>query len=203
MSSSKAVSASEKSPSNDSSDPQVDFALVFQGVPAKYLKTKEKVPESIQSKITAEYEKLLEKINSVGLQTSTREGRYGSGQVLIFVRIPDAVLIHSGKEESLSDYLHNVQSSLEPSTTSSLSRSSSMGKSAVHSQAEAFSSAERVRHTYDLLTRPSPKGAGILVKSSTYPTLMDMTPVHDPEYNKTWLHRWSKFSSVLRINSKE
>lgn len=200
MSSTSAPTSPRK---DDSNDPQVDCVLVFQGLPTKYVKSKEKVPDSTRSKTAAEYQKLLDKIQSVGLQTATREGKYGSGQILIFVRIPDAVLIQCSKEESLSDYLHDVKSSLESSTTSSLSRSSSMGKNAIHSQADAFSSADRARHTYDLLTHPAPKGAGILIGSGDYPNLKDMTPIHDPVYNSTWLKRWSKFSSVLQIDLEE
>lgn len=188
---------------DNNSDPQVDYVLVFQGVPLKYVKSKEKVPESERSAIASEYERLLKEIHSVGLQTTSREGKPASGQILIFVKVPDAVLVQCSKEESLSDYLHDVKSSLQSSSTSSLSRSSSMGKSAVHSQAVSFSSAERTRHTYDLLTFPKPKGASILLSSKEYPNLKDMTPIHDPDYNKEWLIRWSKFSSALRISNAE
>lgn len=188
---------------DNNNDPQVDFVLVFQGVPLKYIKSKEKVPESEQNAIGSEYNRLLKEIHSVGLQITSREGKPGSGQILVFVKIPDAILVQCKKEESLSDYLHDVKSSVQSSSTSSLSRSSSMGKSAVHSQATFFSSAERTRHTYDLLTFPKPKGASILLSSKEYPNLKDMTPIHDPAYNKEWLTRWAKFSSALWISNAE
>lgn len=199
MSSSEAV----VTPPKDGSDPQVDHVLVFQGVSKKYLNSKDKVPEEEQSKIAAEYEKLIHKIHSVGLQTTSREGKFGSGQVLIFVRIPDEILIQCGKREMLFDYMHDVKSSVEPASTSSLTRSSSMGKGAVSSQAQSYSSAQRARYTYDLLTRPKPIGANILIKSKQYPNLVDMTPLHDPQYNQDWLKRWSKFSSAIQISYTE
>ena len=190
-------------PSKDNNDPQVDYVVIFQGRPSKYIKSKEKVPASESSKIASEYQRIIQQIHSVGLQTTTREGKPSSGQVLIFVRAPDEILIQSGREEGLSDYLHDVKSSLEPTSTSSLSRSSSMGRSAVKSQAQTFTSAERARHTYDLLTLPAPHGAGLLVGSKEYPNLKDMTPLHDPNYNQAWLKRWSKMSSVFQIGISE
>ncbi|UZJ55207.1 hypothetical protein CBS101457_004527 [Exobasidium rhododendri] len=190
-------------PSKDNGDPQVDFVIVFQGVPTKYLKTKEKAPASETSQIASEYQQILKQIQSVGLQSTTREGKPSSGKVLIFVRAPDELLIQRGREESLSDFLHDVKSSVEPASMSSLSRSSSMGKGAIKDQAQTFSSAERARHTYDLLTLSAPRGAGILVGSKEYPNVKSMSPLHDPIYNQAWLKRWANLSSALQINIKE
>lgn len=190
-------------PSKDNSDPQVDYVLVFQGVPGKYVKAKEPAPRAETAKIASEYQRILERIHAFGLQTTSREGKPASGNVLIFVRAPDEVLIQSGREESLSDYLHDVKSSVEAASTSSLSRSSSMGAGAIRSQAQTFTSAERARHTYDLLTRPRPHGAGLLVGTKEFPSLKDMTPLHDPVYNQEWLKRWAKLGSVLQISAAE
>ena len=190
-------------PAKDGPDPHVDYVLVFQGVPAKLLKSKQKTPESERSKIASEYEKLISLIHSVGLQTTTREGKLGSGQILIFVRTPNEVLIQCGKREMLFDYMHDVKSPVEPASTSSMSRSSSMGKGAVSSQAQTYSSAQRARFTYDLLTLPKPRGVGIILGSGQFPNLKDMTPLHDPEYNQNWLKRWSKVSSALQISNSE
>lgn len=62
---------------------------------------------------------------------------------------------------------------------------------------------------YTLLTLPSTpvtsdgitrRGAGLRIKSTEFPHLVDMTPLHDPAYNKAWLQRWSSSKSVLAIN---
>lgn len=38
------------------------------------------------------------------------------------------------------------------------------------------------------------------MRSEEYPHLVDITPLHDPSYNRAWLKRWSSWSSFLAIN---
>lgn len=78
--------------------PEVDFVLVFEAVPKKYLKPG-KVPSTEKNAIAREYQKLVDAITSVGLQVTSREGKVGSGQVLIFVRAQDEALVKIGREE--------------------------------------------------------------------------------------------------------
>lgn len=68
---------------------------------------------------------------------------------------------------------------------------------------------KRARHVYELITR-SPKstssslpGAGVIVGSEDFPHVVDMTPLHDPQYNQDWLKRWSKTSSMINISVRE
>lgn len=84
--------------SSDSSQPEVDFVLVFEAVPKRYQKVG-KVPSAQKSAIAREYEQLVERIEGVGLQVTSREGKPKSGQVLLFVRGNDSALVKIGKEE--------------------------------------------------------------------------------------------------------
>lgn len=118
--------------------------------------------------------------------------------------------------------LQGVRTAAQPSL--SLSRDSSLR--AGIQRGDAQSPAERVRHVHDLLTLPpappaqasekdsnagksllsalgAPPGAGLVPKSPAYPHLVDMTPLHDPEFNRSWLARWSNSSSLLRIKPSD
>lgn len=91
-------SALSSGASSDTSQPEVDFVLVFEAVPKRYQKVG-KVPAAQKSAIAREYEKLVERIEDVGLQVTSREGKPKSGQVLLFVRGNDSALVKIGKEE--------------------------------------------------------------------------------------------------------
>lgn len=178
---------------------QVDYVLVFEAIPKRFLKAG-KVPTSEKTSLTREYQSLVQRIESVGLQVTSRPGKVGSGQVLLFVRGHDSALVKVGKEENLIDYLHGVRTRFEPSS-SSMGRSSSLPKGSTHSLAVSqFSSAERLRHMYTLLTLPATpatsdgitrQGAGLRLKSEEFPHLVDMTPLHDTGFNRSWLKRWT------------
>lgn len=110
---------------------------------------------------------------------------------------------------SLIDYLHGVRTPFEPAS-SSLGRTSSLGKGGAHSLAMSqFSPADRVRHIYTLLTLPATpatsdgitrRGAGLTVRSEEFPHLVDISPLHDEEYNSAWLKKWGSSNSVLSIS---
>lgn len=111
--------------------------------------------------------------------------------------------------DSLIDYLHGVRTPFEPAS-SSLGRTSSLPAGAAHSLATShYSPADRLRHLYTLLTLPATpvtsegitrQGAGLRLKSDEYPHLIDMTPLHDPDYNRAWLKRWGSSKSIMSIS---
>lgn len=193
----------DSSTSSSSSSQEVDFVLVFEARDPKLIKSKKQPNSSEISARLEEYERLIKAIRMVGLQVTARQSSRNQEDLLIFVRAPDQTLVASGKLESLHDYLHGVKSGIQPEGLSSIARSSSLGKSGIHSQAEHFSPAERVRFIYDLLTRPKPQGAHLLIGSKQFPHLKDMTPIHNPDYNRDWLRRWSNIKSGLQISVNE
>lgn len=195
-------------PNGGAQDPEVDFVLVFESVPKRFAKAG-KVPASVKSEIAREFKLLVDRIQDAGLQVTSREGKAQSGTVLLFVRGNDRALVKIGREEGLIDYLHNVRTNFEPAS-SSLARTSSLPKGSTHSLAQSqFSPADRLRHLYTLLTLPATpvtsdgitrRGAGMRVKSEEFPHLIDITPLHDPAYNRSWLKRWNSSKSFLSIS---
>lgn len=93
----KSLPSTPSSPSAQS-QPQVDYVLVFESVPARFKKAG-KVPSSEKAAIAREFQLLVERIQDVGLQVTSREGKVGSGQVLLFVRGSDETLVKVGREE--------------------------------------------------------------------------------------------------------
>lgn len=179
-----------------------DYVLVFQHIAKKYLRAKLKVPTTERAQIAAEYDKLLQRLRSTGLQVTSREGAKDSGQLLLFVRADDQLIDQMAKQEALSDYLHGVLS-VEPPPQRSSSLSGSQKAS------PNMTPSSRVRLVDALITLPDigssavqqaggqsklPSGAGLRLGLPEFPHLVDMTPIHDPEYNKAWVGRWSHTS---------
>lgn len=117
--------------------------------------------------------------------------------------------------DSISDFLHGIPSALASETSTS--------SSAPH---HSFSPASRARLVHSLLTLPpsaastseksnqdadagavaqgSLHGAGLTFNGSKeFPNLIDVTPLHDEAYNRSWLNRWSSLSSTLALNNEE
>ncbi|CAO1627089.1 unnamed protein product [Jaminaea pallidilutea] len=190
------------------SEPDVDYVLVFEAIPKRYLKPG-KVPAAVKNDLAREYQLLVTRIQDVGLHVTSREGSVDSGHILLFIHGTDKTLVKIGREEGLIDYLHGVRKPFEPAS-SSLQRSSSLPKGSTHNLATSqFSPADRLRHMYTLLTLPAHpvtsegitrRGAGLRVKSEEFPHLVDMTPLHDVSYNTAWLKRWGSKSSIFSIN---
>lgn len=187
-------------------DSQVaDYVLVFQHISKKHLRSSTKVPASERAKIASEYDQLIQRIRSTGLQVTSREGAKGSGQILIFVKA-DAQLLHRlARQEALSDYLHGVLSlQPPPPRSSSLHGAEPKGNLPLH-----LTPASRLRLVDSLLTLPNlasyavkdasgknqvPSGVGLRVGSSEFPHLIDMSAIHDPVYNSSWMKRWAHIS---------
>ncbi|CDS01550.1 related to IST2-Plasma membrane protein that may be involved in osmotolerance [Sporisorium scitamineum] len=180
-----------------------DYALVFQHIAKKYLRSSTKVPASERAKIAAEYDSLIQRIRATGLQVTSRHGAKGSGQILIFVKA-DAQLLHRlARQEALSDYLHGVLSIQPPPPRSSSLQGPNQSLS-LH-----LTPASRLRLVDSLLTLPNlashtvrdaggesqvPSGAGLRPALPEFPHLVDMSAIHDPVYNSAWVKRWSHTS---------
>ncbi|PWN51017.1 DUF590-domain-containing protein [Violaceomyces palustris] len=217
-------SSSLKGSFNDESegrgkDPQVDYLLVFQAVPIKNIRSKTRVPSTEKAKISNEYSRIIARIRSVGLNVTSRNAQNKAGTVLLFVKAPLAVLNQFAAHERLNDHLHGVFS---PNPSLEDSSPSVKGKEQQQPPLETFTPATRIRYVHALLTSPPvktaggggeagekgdpgsqpssvPGGAGLVIKSSEFPHLVDMTPLHDPAYNSAWLKNWAKVSSPRNV----
>lgn len=176
----------------DMREPDVDFVIKFEGVPAKFLKPQARAPTALLQARAAELERLLERLRSVHLQCTTRAGPSESGHVLIFVRVDSDVLLQARWHEryvcqvsfSLHDFVNGVgiSKSLTPS--------------------QSLTPAERLRYTYLLVTGPTSdtaaigevRGAGVRVRCSEFPNVIDMMPLHDVHFDRAWIQAWSNVS---------
>ena len=111
----------------------------------------------------------------------SRAGPRARGQVLVFVRIEQAVLQEMRQIERSRDFLHGVVTAEELSVD------------------EPFKPAERVRYAHKRITAPyraasEEKGAGITARCAEFPHVMDMMPLHDSSFNQAWMKTWSRVS---------
>lgn len=200
------------------SEPDVDYVLKFEAVPAAYMRKKAKVPEDENQRIAVEFASLMSTIRSVGLQCTSRPGPQGSGTVYVFVSASPELLEDMYTRERAHDLLYGVTSSDNKLDSVPQERAGD----AVLTRAECvISPATRVRYVHQLLTAPRPRGdhdtssaleiahmhgAELQVRTAPFPHLVDMMPLHDREFDSTWISAWSHVSLrsvMLGIREKE
>lgn len=66
-------------------------------------------------------------------------------------------------------------------------------------QSDPVTEAERQRIVHHLLTAPASEGgAGITPKIGDWQSVDGLFPLHNPEYNKAWIKKWST-STFLKV----
>ncbi|KAF2019552.1 DUF590-domain-containing protein [Aaosphaeria arxii CBS 175.79] len=125
------------------------------------------------------FEKLVEALASVGLQTEVRNGDNHS--VLLFIRVSsDEHLFGEIYRSRVRDWIHGVRAAAPPKET----------REALES--EPLYEAERLRIIYQLITNPvSEGGAGITPKEGEWKEVEALFALHDHAYNKDWLKKWT------------
>ncbi|KAF4552273.1 Calcium-activated chloride channel-like protein [Elsinoe fawcettii] len=132
-----------------------------------------------KQKAIAQFEKLVEKLSSVGLSTEVRNGDASS--VLVFVRVASEEYMFGEVYRSrVNDWIHGIRAAApEKETRKSL-------------EAEPLHEGERLRIIHRLITLPeSEGGAGITAKQGEWKNVESIFALHDHAYNKAWIKRWS------------
>ncbi|KAI5853032.1 calcium-activated chloride channel-domain-containing protein [Morchella snyderi] len=132
-----------------------------------------------KQKVEAQFEKLIAALDGVGLRTEVRDG--ANGNVLVFVRVrSEQKLVGEVYRSRVKDWLHGVRSAApDKETQRSLDK-------------EPLTEAERLRIVWQLITLPdSEGGAGITPKQGQWDLVESVFPLHDHEFNKAWMKRWS------------
>ncbi|KAF1999643.1 DUF590-domain-containing protein [Amniculicola lignicola CBS 123094] len=127
----------------------------------------------------AKFERLVEALASVGLDTEVRNGDNHS--VLLFVRVAsDEHLFGEVYRSRVNDWIHGVRAAApQKETRESL-------------EAEPLYEAERLRIIYQLITHPkSEGGAGITPKEGEWEEVEAVFALHDHDYNKDWIKKWT------------
>ncbi|KAF2834920.1 DUF590-domain-containing protein [Patellaria atrata CBS 101060] len=134
---------------------------------------------SDKAKATAQFEKLVHELASVGLATEVRDGVNHS--VLIFVKVAsEKHLFGEVYRSRVKDWIHGVR----PAAPQKEARAAL--------EEEPLHEAERLRIIYQLITNPEEEGgAGITPKEGEWKSVESIFPLHDHEYNKKWIKKWS------------
>ncbi|PNS15734.1 hypothetical protein CAC42_4186 [Sphaceloma murrayae] len=132
-----------------------------------------------KEKASAQFNKLAEKLASVGLSTEVRVGDASS--VLLFVRVTSEDYMYGEVYRSrVNDWIHGIRAAApEKNTRRAL-------------EAEPLHEGERLRIIHRLITNPeSEGGAGITAKQGEWENVESIFALHDHAYNKAWIKRWS------------
>ncbi|KAG0237513.1 hypothetical protein BGW42_000723 [Actinomortierella wolfii] len=158
-----------------------DYVLVFKyPVP---LKSQQNAKAELESKAIDAYKQVLTKLRRVGLRYETRPGKKNT--VHIFILCPWHVLKREVTRNNIQDWLVGVkvadtteaEALLQPAQTPD------------HSL-DTLSEADRLRVVYQLLTNmPKEGGAGLYPGQDEY--IDSILPIHDKQFNKTWIKSWS------------
>ncbi|KAE8218839.1 hypothetical protein CF319_g7352 [Tilletia indica] len=153
------VSLSPLPPSTSSTSmPPVDLVLVFKLDPkAKPSAPLPKLSAEQRTAISNQYSSLLDRIDSVGLQHTSRVVD-GGKTILIFVHAPQSTLLAAKKLHSLSDFLHGVKPTFDHHVV--IPRKSSLAAAAKSASPDSpirveATPADRLRIVHDLLTLPT------------------------------------------------
>ncbi|KAF8537707.1 calcium-activated chloride channel-domain-containing protein [Trichophaea hybrida] len=155
---------------NASSSPNmgVDYVVTFDAGSAKD-----------KAEAANQFEKLITTLDGVGMRTEVRDGP--DEKLLVFVQIRSAQkLIGEVYRSRVKDWLHGVRPAAPDTETQR-----SLDK-------EPLTEAERLRIIHAMLTLPSSEGgAGITPGKGDWSLVEGIFPLHDHEFNKEWMKRWS------------
>ncbi len=133
----------------------------------------------VQSKAEAQFVKLVEALNDVGLTTEVRNG--DNCAVLIFVKAASPRHLDAEVYRSrVQDWLFGVRTNAPDKHI----------KKSI--EAEPMTKAERLRLVYLLITKPKNEGgAGITPKQGEWEGVESVFSPHDHTFNKNWIKKWS------------
>ena len=128
----------------------------------------------------AGFVKLIEALTRVGLATEVRNGNKNC--LLVFIKVASHdLLCQQVYRARLQDWLHGVRTSSPGNDLSQCLKD------------EPITEAERLRLIYLMITKPqNDGGAGITPGSGQWTYVQCVFPLHDNEFNKAWIQKWSK-----------
>lgn len=132
-----------------------------------------------KAKAMERFQKLVERLGSVGLATEARLGDDHS--ILVFVRVvSEEHMFGEVYRSRVNDWIHGIRAAAPEKETR------------VALQGEPLYEAERLRIIHRLITNPQDEGgAGITPKEGEWENVESVFALHDHTYNKAWIKRWS------------
>lgn len=126
-----------------------------------------------------QFEKLIQSLAEVGLQTEVRNGE--NHTILVFVKAADQqVMANAVYRSRVNDWLHGVRQAQPDKDTQNILT------------ADPMTSAERLRLIYHMITDPKVDGgAEITPQQGEWKNVQSIFALHDPAGNKQWIKDWS------------
>lgn len=136
-------------------------------------------PTTEHAEAEAAFVQLMEALHKVGLDTQVRNGPESS--LFVFVKLAsEEVLAQNVYGARVQDWLQGIRASLPDRNV----------EAPLHD--EPITEAERSRLVYLMLSRPqSEGGAGINPGSGRWRFVDSVFPLHNRDFNKAWLKKWS------------
>lgn len=195
--------ASNQQQSENFSQLQVDYVIVFSLLPLQPKKSGIEDKSVQTNQLIEEYQLLIQRLKSAGLSATSRPGSKGSNELLILVTAHNETRIKQEiQAERIADWLHGI-TCIKPESDLALSFLS-----------QPHTPADRLRHLYNIITRDvkpvkaeSPLsahphrplvgiGAGIIPGQAPFEHVKSIFPPHHVEFNKSWLSKWSDRSHL-------
>ncbi|KAF9900033.1 hypothetical protein BX616_002728, partial [Lobosporangium transversale] len=160
-------------------DYYADLVIVFRySIPGKGVSKADYEQKTIKA-----YQRVLQKLDRVGLQHETRPGN--NNTLFIFIICPWTVLKREATRSSIQDWLAGVKVADTEETEQLLKPAKSRDNSL-----DSISDSDRIRLITDLISGlPGEGGAGIYPGQDEY--VESILPLHDKAFNKAWLKSWS------------
>lgn len=138
------------------------------------------IPPKEREQAEAGFVTLIQALAGVGLATEVRHGNTNS--LLVFVKLASSdLLAQQVYRARLQDWLHGVRTSAPDKDVQQTF------------EQEPITEAERLRLVYLLITKPRDDGgAGITVGTDKWKYLDSIFPLHNHEFNKAWIQKWSR-----------
>ncbi|XP_006462231.1 hypothetical protein AGABI2DRAFT_206493 [Agaricus bisporus var. bisporus H97] len=160
--------------------PDVNLVIVFRAA-HKNTHLKQRTRNEAR-KAEQQYLRLIDTLTYAGLKAVGRRGE-SLGQLLVFVTCPQKHLEGLIRRERHGDFLSGLP--VTPVTADSL--------------IPPLSSAEKIRLVYTYVTSsPTDGGLGIAPGASEWDLVESITPLHDVNFNETWVRSW-KLSQIASV----
>lgn len=143
---------------------------------------------SDKAKAEAQFAKLIQALNDVGLTTEVRNG--DDCAVLIFIKVASDRLLEAEVYRSrVQDWLYGVRTAAPEKEMQQSFKD------------EPITEAERLRLVYQLIIKPKNEGgAGITPKSGDWSCVESIFALHDHQFNKAWI---KQLTSKYFLNAKD
>ncbi|KAI7859678.1 calcium-activated chloride channel-domain-containing protein [Circinella umbellata] len=174
------TSTSDEKQTSFVSLPRVDYVIVF-----KFPTKGNEKRETLQSKAQQQLDSLINKLSRVGLNYQIQRDKRTQGTLFVFITCPNIILKEELKRERVRDFLLGIRANEYNKDDNDEKRD------LFDTNINLLTDAERLRIVYEILTENEQEG-GANISTEVDPFVDSIFPLHNDEFNKRWIHTWSK-----------